>query len=112
MAKSLEAAAAPTMPATENVARVEPDLDVAHSVDPVYPAMSRRLGTRRHVSLLVLVGADGMVTEVKLEKSSGFSRLDEAATNAAKTTSRFIPGKVNGKPEPMWYRYRYQFTRT
>ncbi len=101
----------PPPPAPERVARVEPDLDVAHSVDPVYPAMSRRLGEEGIVSLLVLVGADGIVTEVRLEKSSGFPRLDEAATNAAKNTSRFVPGKVNGKPEAMWYRYRYQFTR-
>ncbi len=68
-----------------------------------YPSASRRLGEEGSVTLAVLVGSDGKVTDVKVEKSSGFPRLDEAAVKQVPRSWRFIPGSVDGKPEAMWY---------
>jgi periplasmic protein TonB len=92
--------------------KVEPDLDTAHSSEPEYPSMSRRLREEGLVGLLVLVEADGSVSDVRIELSSGHDRLDQAAATAAKTRSRFKPGTLDGKPARMWYRYRYTFKLT
>lgn len=102
--KPVEAAPPPA------VAQVEPELDTQNSSDPVYPAISRRLQEQGLVALLVLVGPDGRVQDVKVERSSGFPRLDEAAVEGAKNGCRFHAGTVDGKPAAMWYRYQYQFS--
>ncbi len=45
----------------------------------------------------VLVGADGVVKNARIAKSSGFARLDETALRGAKFT-RFKPATRNGIP--------------
>jgi protein TonB len=69
-----------------------------------YPSASRRLEEEGTVSVRLLVGAEGRVGEVQIEKSSGFKRLDEATRallmNPGKCT--FRPATVDGKPEPSW----------
>jgi len=100
----------PTLPAPPVAAvKIPPDLDSAHSSDPEYPSMSRRMEEEGNVGLLVLVEPDGNVSDVRLELSSGHNLLDESAIQAAKTRSRFKPGTIDGKPARMWYRYRYTF---
>jgi len=89
--------------------RVEPGLDRAHSGTPVYPPISRRLGEQGSVTLQVLVGLDGQVQDVKVLQSSGFGRLDNAAIDAARYHSTFKAGSLGGKPEAMWFLYRYRF---
>jgi periplasmic protein TonB len=69
---------------------------------PIYPAISRRLGEEGTVTLKVLIGADGSAKEVRLSRSSGFERLNDAALDAVKRW-RFVPGKRNGVPEAMWF---------
>lgn len=103
---------APPPPPPAAVARVAPVLDTERSSDPVYPPISRRMSEEGLVTLLVLIGPDGSVIDAKVEKSSGYARLDQAALDGAKTRCRFKPGTVDGKPEAMWYRYRYQFKLT
>jgi protein TonB len=49
------------------------------------------------VMLKVLVGANGVPTEVTVEKSSGSRLLDQAAIEAVKTWV-FNPGQKGGKP--------------
>jgi len=90
-------------------ARVEPGLDRAHSGTPIYPAISRRMGEQGSVTLQVLVGPDGQVQDVKVLQSSGFGRLDNAAIDAARNRSTFKAGSLGGKPESMWFLYRYRF---
>jgi protein TonB len=89
--------------------RVEPGLDRAHSGTPIYPAISRRMGEQGSVTLQVLVGPDGQVQDVKVLQSSGFGRLDNAAIDAARNHSTFKAGSLGGKPEAMWFLYRYRF---
>lgn len=106
-AKPVEAP--PPAPQAAPVKRVPPDIDVRHSTDPVYPPDSRRRGEEGLVVLLVLVEADGQPSEVKLERSSGHDRLDQAALEGARHGLRYVAGTVDGKAERMWLRYRYNF---
>ena len=73
--------------------------------------MSQRLGEEGTVVIDVRVGADGSPQSVRVKKSSGFERLDEAAREAV-NRCRFIPGKVNGVPQSMNYDAPYNFTLT
>lgn len=63
---------------------------------PDYPATSRRLGEEGRVLMKVLVSADGAADEVRIEKSSGSERLDNAAMQAVKRW-RFIPANKNNQ---------------
>lgn len=51
---------------------------------PVYPAMSQKLGEEGESLCWVRVGADGKVADIRLERSSGYSRLDQAAVRAVR----------------------------
>lgn len=95
---------APAMPV-----QVMPHLDLAKSREPEYPPQSRQLGEQGSVVLQVLVGTDGAVLDTKLVQSSGYARLDQAALRDIKASYRFVPGTVDGKPEPMWYTIKYNW---
>ncbi len=76
---------------------------------PDYPSASRRLGEAGSVVLALLVGEDGKVKEAKVETSSGFPRLDEAAVKEALRRWKFIPGTEEGKPTTMWHKVKVTF---
>jgi protein TonB len=79
------------------------------STEEIYPAMSRRLGEEGSVILLLTVNEEGRVTEAKIQTSSGFDRLDEAASKEAVRSWRFLPGTINGKPSAMQYPLKVTF---
>lgn len=83
----------------ESSAPSAPRFDAAYLNNPApsYPAMSRRLGEEGRVLLNVLVGTDGLAKHVTIAKSSGFTRLDEAALNAV-AKWKFVPAKTLGLP--------------
>jgi protein TonB len=56
---------------------------------PEYPILSRRLGEEGTVRLSLSIGADGMVSEASVVRSSGFKRLDEAAVDWVKRYWRY-----------------------
>jgi protein TonB len=78
--------------------------------EPDYPAVSERLGETGSVTLQLLVGVDGKVTDSKVQASSGFERLDKAA-QAALSRCKFEPGSVDGKPAPAWAQLKYTFRK-
>ncbi len=86
---------------------VLPHVDAAASHEPDYPPVSRRLGEQGTVIIEVLVDAGGHAVEAKLVQSSGFARLDQAALDGVKTNYRFVPGTIDGKPQPMRYTFRF-----
>jgi len=73
---------------------------------PEYPPASRRLEESGTVVLQFLIEPDGSVVDSKIETSSGFARLDEAARSAL-SKCRFKAGTVDGRPEKSWARLRY-----
>ncbi|MDD2344247.1 MAG: energy transducer TonB [Tolumonas sp.] len=68
---------------------------------PVYPRRSRMLEEEGIVKLKVHVSAEGNALDVQLFKSSGFSRLDDAALNAVKSW-RFVPAKRGDQSIEGW----------
>jgi protein TonB len=81
-------------------------VDAKSCAKPEYPAASKRLQETGAVFLNFLVGVDGRVVDSKVETSSGFERLDEAALKALSLCS-FKPGTVDGKPEQSWHKLKY-----
>lgn len=69
---------------------------------PSFPPTSRRLGEVGVVILQIFVTPDGRVGDVRLAKSSGFKRLDDAALKHVKRAWRYTPGTKDGKPAGMW----------
>jgi periplasmic protein TonB len=93
-------------PAADPV-RILPRIDPQHSREPEYPAQSRRLGEQGSLVLQALIDIDGRVLETKLLQSSGFDRLDQAALDGIKSNYRFAPGTIDGKPQAMWYTFKF-----
>lgn len=73
---------------------------------PDYPRKSLRNEEQGTVVLAFLIGVDGKVVDSRVEKSSGFRDLDNAARTGL-STCRFKPGTVDGKPEQSWTRMEY-----
>lgn len=76
---------------------------VRYLVQPVlhYPTQSRRLGEQGRVNVRVLVDANGLPQEVRVARSSGFQRLDDAALATVRAT-RFKPYTENGTALAFW----------
>ena len=96
------ASAAPSKP-VDAVPITQPrfDADYLNNPAPVYPAMSRRMHERGEVRLRVLVSKDGMPVEVQVERSCGYSRLDQAALAAVRKW-KFQPAQRGGVSVDAW----------
>ncbi|WP_323017105.1 energy transducer TonB [Castellaniella sp.] len=62
---------------------------------PIYPRLAQRRGEQGRVLLRVLISPQGEVAQVKVQRSSGYERLDEAAIQAMQR-ARFRPYTENG----------------
>ncbi|WP_198120471.1 energy transducer TonB [Massilia rhizosphaerae] len=85
---------------------VRPTLDFASCAKPQYPHADLQAGHQGKVQLGFLVDENGRVQESKVEASSGFATLDEAARTALARCS-FHAGQENGKPVRQWTSVRY-----
>jgi protein TonB len=87
--------------------RLPPVIDAARSCQqPEYPAASRRNEETGTVQLRFLIGIDGKVIDSKVESSSGYPRLDQAAIRAL-SQCQFKAGTLDGKPEQSWASLKY-----
>lgn len=75
---------------------------------PVYPMTSRRRGEQGESWIRVQIGTDGVPIDVRLERSSGHARLDEAALTAVRR-ARFRPYTEQGIPRAVWVSIPIQF---
>jgi protein TonB len=75
---------------------------------PDYPASSKRLEQEGTVTLLLYVTEDGRVADAKVDRSSGYPALDQAALRESRTW-RFLPAQTQGKPVAAWYRISVTF---
>src|SRR5258708_4740343 len=73
---------------------------------PSCPPAALRANETGIVRLSFLIEMDGRVLDSKVERSSGFRRLDEAA-RAGLSLCKFRPATINGKPERSWGRIEY-----
>lgn len=79
---------------------------------PEYPPSSRRAGETGTVILEVYVLENGRAGDVRVKKSSGYPKLDEAAVREVKRSWRLLPGTEGGKPVPMWGQFAVTFKLT
>lgn len=99
----VEAPAAPPAPPAPPAPKTIPATAVQY-VDPpapTYPPASRRLGESGRVLVRVEIDVQGRARQVQLSRSSGSTRLDEAAL-AAVREARFKPHTENGSPLVVW----------
>ena len=82
-------------------ADVSPTIDRSTCEPPKYPKAALLNEESGTVSIGFLVGADGKVTDTKIEKSSGSRSLDKAAVSAL-ALCKFKPGTKDGKPDAVW----------
>jgi protein TonB len=103
------AAAAPAtmeISAPKNVSHVECNI-----AKPDYPSLSRRRGETGTAYVKFVVGLSGKLESIELKKSSGFSRLDDAAL-AAVRASACKPYLENGQPVRAAYAQPFDFNLT
>ena len=77
--------------------RVVTDVAYIEAPQPHYPPESRRSGEEGLVVLRVLINEIGAVARIDIERSSGHTRLDDAACQAVKR-AKFRPYVENGVP--------------
>jgi TonB family protein len=75
---------------------------------PHYPLIARARGWEGTVDIGLLVLADGSVDTAKLQRSSGYGVLDDAAVAVARQ-SRFTPPAAHGLAVPLRGRIEYRF---
>jgi TonB family protein len=75
----------------------ELDIVSAPHFEKFYPSFSKHAGERGAARLLVSIDASGRVVGVKVAKSSGFPRLDQAAVNLSQHFV-FDSYQHNGQP--------------
>ena len=109
VAETSPAPPAPAAPPADRELQTDPRYPLT---PPVYPAASRRANEQGTVVLSIYVLADGRIGDVKLARSSGFPRLDQAATEAARKNWRFTPAEQGGTAVAAWGRYAVKFQLT
>ncbi len=84
------------------------DLAVTRSEQPAYPPASRRIGEEGVVALAVRVDERGRPIEVRVQQSSGFPRLDQAAVEGLRQW-RFKAALRDGAAIVAWTSVRVRF---
>jgi periplasmic protein TonB len=90
--------------APKNVTHVECNI-----AQPDYPSLSRRRGETGTVYVHFVIGLNGKLEDISLKKSSGFSRLDDAALSAVHA-SACKPYLQDGQPVRAAYNQPFDFS--
>lgn len=107
---SVAAEPAPAAPATApGVMRSVALADARGCATPNYPVRAARNNESGTVTLALLVGVDGKVSDSRIQSSSGSRELDRAAI-AALSTCTFKPAMNGSVAEPGWAKIAYVWT--
>ncbi|WP_426116871.1 energy transducer TonB [Massilia sp. PWRC2] len=100
----------PVAPApTSGVMRTVALADASGCATPNYPVRAARNNESGTVTLALLVGTNGRVSDSRIKSSSGSRELDRAAI-AALSTCTFKPAMNGGVAEPGWAQIAYVWT--
>jgi len=102
----------PPAPTAVISARVQRGVNLGEACDKLYPRASRRAREEGSVVLLVYVAADGWAREAKVESTSGYARLDDAAIRCIQGDRYFEPQKIDGVPVDAWQRMKWTWRLT
>lgn len=94
--------AAPAAPSAPPAISIQPKtitsgVEYIRAPEPEYPRIAKRMGEEGRVVLRVLVNEKGRTERVEVQKTSGSTRLDEAAQQALMRTL-FKPHTEDGRP--------------
>jgi len=81
-----------------------PDVGVSYDYTPLprYPRTAEKRGLEGTVMLSVLVGIDGRVEQIHLDRSSGHAILDHEALRHVREQWRFRPATKDGRAIASW----------
>ena len=99
-APTAPSAPSPTPPAP-STPRTVSSVEYIKAPQLIYPNLSRRLGESGTVVLRILINEKGLPEQILIQKSTGYSNLDEAGRQAAQR-ALFKPMIENGKPVPVY----------
>jgi len=74
-----------------------------------YPHMARESGIQGTVYVTFVVGKAGEISNVTVVRGIG-GGCDEEAVRVIKLMPKWIPGRQNGKPVPVWFNFPIKFT--
>lgn len=74
-----------------------------------YPADSRRKGKQGVTIVAYVVETDGSITDVHILKSSGTVELDKEAMRVVESMPKWIPGRHNGEPVRVNFKFPIRF---
>jgi protein TonB len=77
---------------------------------PAYPSDAQERGLQGTVVVGIRVMTDGSVGKVRVDSSSGYQILDQAALSTV-SRWRFTPGKRGGRPVELWIKIPINFRR-
>ncbi|MDR0478400.1 MAG: energy transducer TonB [Burkholderiaceae bacterium] len=111
LAATASTADAAGLPAQEQGDAVLPSADAVcfYRPKPDYPPMSRLRHETGTVKVDVLIGTDGRVQKTRIEKTSGYVRLDDAAQATVYDSWRCRPYTRDGVPVAKWYGVPFEF---
>ena len=75
--------------------------EVAAVLEEEYPALLREAGVGGSAKVWLLIDADGVLRDIRIDESSGHQALDQAAIRVARVM-RFSPASNEGEPVPVW----------
>jgi len=90
--------------------RVVRGLNLGNACAGDYPLSSRAAREEGTATLLLHIGSDGLVSETKIEASSGYVALDESAARCFTDKGRFEPQTVDGTPVASWQRVKFTWS--
>jgi len=76
-----------------------------------YPRMARESGIQGTVYVTFVVSKTGEISNVTVVRGIG-AGCDEEAVRVIKLMPKWIPGRQNGKPVPVWFNFPLKFTLT
>ncbi len=94
--------------ATPTEAISDANLQVTRRVEPAYPSASRRAGEQGTAVFSVLVDPSGHPQTIKVQNSSGYDRLDQAAMEAIRHWI-FNPAVRDSQKVAAWTSVRVKF---
>ena len=93
----------------QNTGEQRPVLDFRSCAKPMYPHDELAAHHEGTVEMKFLVGADGAIVNSRVEQTSGFPALDQAALDAL-NKCRFKPARKDGEAAQSWTDVKYVWT--
>lgn len=69
-----------------------------------YPEVTREEGIEGRIVASFIVNADGKISDIEIQRSSGSKQLDAEVIRVIRLMKDWLPGKEKGKPVAVYFR--------